>query len=85
MYLNIIIMTMFLQVKEFFKGETNKNTYYKSDLDNNDSSRLLNKEFKVEDYLLSENFIKNAYTIDDVKKIFDAIKENEQDKKLVKE
>ena len=71
--------------KRVFQRETNKNTYYKSDLDNNASSRLLNKELKVEDYLLSENFIKNAYTIDDVEKIFDAIKENEQDKKLVKE
>ena len=71
--------------KRVFQRETSKNTYYCSDLDNNNSLRLLNNELKVEDYLFSENFIKNAYTIDDVKKIFDAIKENVKEKKLVKE
>lgn len=49
------------------------------------TNRKFIKEIKVEDYLLSENFIKNAYTVDDVKNIFDAIKENEQGKKIVKE
>ena len=67
-------------------------SYYEDDYNyNNESSNKTNRKFikevKVEDYLLSENFIKNAYTADDVKQVFEAIKENEiaKEKELVKE
>lgn len=65
--------------------QRNKDDYNYNNESSNKTNRKFIKEVKVEDYLLSENFIKNAYTADDVKQVFDAIKENEQSKKLVKE
>ena len=51
----------------------------------NDTNRRLISEKKLDEYLYSSDFIKQTYTVDDVKKILNDIKENEQGKKLVKE
>lgn len=67
--------------------QRNKDDYNYNNESSNKTNRKFIKEVKVEDYLLSENFIKNAYTADDVKQVFEAIKENEiaKEKELVKE
>ena len=71
--------------KEVYRRNLNDFEYYSQT--SNKTNRKFIKEVKVEDYLLSENFIKNAYTADDVKQVFEAIKENEiaKEKELVKE
>lgn len=54
------------------------------DYDIDINNRRLNKKIQVENYLLSENFIKENYTVEDVKKILDEMKKIEENKKLVK-
>ena len=71
--------------KKIFQRMKDENSYYIENSTDYNSSRFMKKEIKVEDYLFSENFIKHAYNVDEVNQIFDAIKENEQSKKLVKE
>lgn len=51
----------------------------------NGTNRRIISEKKLDEYLYSSDFIKQTYTVDDVKKILEAIKENERGKKLVKE
>ena len=51
----------------------------------NGTNRRIISEKKLDEYLYSSDFIKSTYTLDDVKKILEAIKENERGKKLVKE
>lgn len=83
----IYTYTDVLTNKEIFRRKENNNEYFDEGLFANDivTNRKFIKEIKVEDYLLSENFIKNTYTVDEIKQILEAIKENEQSKKLVKE
>lgn len=71
--------------KKIFQRKMIDNSYYTEKSNDYNSARFIKKEIKVEDYLFSENFIKNAYDVNDVKQIFEAIKENEQSKKMVKE
>jgi len=71
-----LYIDLFIGKKIFEKCEDD---YYK-----NKTSRFLKIEDKLEDYLLSENFIKESYTIDDVNKILDEMKKIEENKKLVK-
>ena len=71
--------------KKIFQRKMIDNSYYTEKSNDYNSARFMKKEIKVEDYLLSENFIKNAYNSDEVNQILEDIKENEQGKKLVKE
>lgn len=71
--------------KEIYRR--NKDDYNYFNESSNVTNRKFVKEIKVEDYLFSKNLIKNSYDVNDVKQIFDAIKENEtkKEKELVKE
>ena len=60
--------------KEIYRR--NKDDYNYFNESSNVTNRKFVKEIKVEDYLFSENLIKNAYDVNDVKQIFEAIKEN---------
>lgn len=69
--------------KEIFWGkETDSNCYILIDVSTN---RKIINEIKVEDYLYGSDFIKNSYTVEDVKTILDEMKKIEENKKLVKE
>lgn len=85
----IYVYTDLLTDKEVFRRKENGNEYFDEGFPARDieTNRKFVKEIKVEDYLFSENFIKNTYTVDDVKQILEAIKENEtkKEKELVKE
>lgn len=85
----IYVYTDVLTDKEVFRRKENGNEYFDEGFPVRDivTNRKFVKEIIIEDYLLSENFIKSTYTVDDIKQILNAIKENEnaKEKELVKE